>query len=343
MLKIETKTVLAFTIECEIGQEGRNSRVYKCYDSALDATLVVKKIKKSSFIDQERFFQESQILYNVEHPNIVSVQYASQDEDYIYIAMQYYPQGSLSCLMQTRFLTVKEIIKYARQITKGISHIHSKGFIHFDIKPDNILLSNDIAMLSDFGLAHYTNEFGLSEPSRLYLKQIPPEAINIEQTQYTYAYDVYQFGLTLYRMCVGNKEFNIQFDQFNNREQLDNAILKGQFPNRNKYPLHIPPKIKKIINKCLNISPDDRYQSVNDICNQLSNIDKNWLEWQYFENRSIKKWTKINEGHIISLEINHKGDSIARKLFNNNKERKISKYRIKKIKNRDILSFLRSY
>lgn len=123
------------------------------------------------------------------HPNVVQIQYACKDDKNVYIAMPFYKNGSLKSLMTKRMLTAREIIRYAIQFISGVAHIHSKGLLHLDIKPDNILLSdNDEALLSDFGLADYTRKkmiYTLQSPqSRAFL--MPPFSPRHEKGIYTF-------------------------------------------------------------------------------------------------------------------------------------------------------------
>jgi len=129
--------------------------------------------------------------------------------------MPYYAKGSIKILLSNRFLTVRQIIRYAIQFLTGLHNIHSKKLIHFDVKPDNILISdNDEAMLSDFGLAQPVNLLGIAGQDRLYNKQRPPEAFKYDH--FDLRYDIYQVGITLYRMCNGNDIFNNQFLKYTN-------------------------------------------------------------------------------------------------------------------------------
>ncbi|PWS22273.1 serine/threonine protein kinase, partial [Enterococcus faecium] len=88
-----------------------------------------------------------------------------------------YAKGSLKKLMSTRHLTVREIVVIGCQVASGLHNVHSKGLIHFDIKPDNILFSDrGEALLSDFGLTRPFNRSGHAEPFGLYGRMVPPEA-----------------------------------------------------------------------------------------------------------------------------------------------------------------------
>lgn len=114
--------------------------------------------------------------------------------------------------------------------------------------------------------------------------------------------DIYQSGLTMYRMCNGNDIWDEQLKQFGTN--LRDAILNGKFPNRKLYLPHIPLALRKIINKCIEVDPDKRYNSVLEIINALSVIDSN-LDWKYSENSGMESWTRIsaigNHQEVIEL------------------------------------------
>ena len=344
MLNVNTVAEVEFEFREEIGQEGQNSRVFRSYDSALDAELVIKRINKNSVANAATLFDEARVLYKSTQPYVVPIHYACQDNDFIYLAMPYFQKGSLAQLMSERFLTVREVIKFTCQFVSGLHNIHSKGLIHFDIKPDNILLSErNEALLSDFGLAKYTNSIGLAQPNLVYTKQLPPECLIANE--FTTAYDIYQVGLTIYRMCVGNEEFNSQFMSYTTAGVLDQArfvesLRTESFPDRNVYPEHIPEKLKAVISICLKTNPDDRYNAALEITNALSTIDEKLLDWQFEVNGNQKKWSKEFNGAIKYIAIED-GNSIAKRVPSTGRETNINQYCINNIGVRDLKRFFK--
>lgn len=298
MEKIYSPALVSFHKEKEIGQEGRNSRVYLAHDEYMDAQLVVKEIPNSE--DTQKLLREAQILYASSHPNVVQIQYACRDDNHVYIAMPFYKNGSLKSLMTKRMLTAREIIRYSIQFISGVAHIHSKGLLHLDIKPDNILISDhDEALLSDFGLADYTDENGWYQVTRHYIKHTTPEVWNDNGSFAGWAtvqFDIFQIGLTLYRMCVGDVVFNKQFETVyvSQKEFLDH-LTKKTFPNRSIVLPHIPEALMKIIYQCLEVDVDKRYNNVRSILNDLSKINYEGLDWQYTKTESGHQWNFENE------------------------------------------------
>ncbi len=342
------KALVSFEYSQEIGQEGRNSKVYLAKDKNLDGQIVIKEITKASF-DQdssELYFDEARKLYKSTHPNVVQVSYACEDDQNIYIAMPFYRNGSLKKLIESKNLTVREIIKYATEFLSGLHNIHSKNLIHTDIKPDNILLSNRYeALLSDFGLCQHLNLDGIAEIDKAYPKILPPEYFTPDQLA-DRKYDIYQAGLVLYMMCVGLQSFNQQFFSYYGKDSrtLVQAIVSGRFPIRDAHPPHIPKKLIAAINKCLKIQPNDRPNSALEIINALADIDGNILDWEYVidDQDSSKTWKKIVEGKIIQLRVMSDHSSEAIKIVND-KSTRIKAYCRNRIEVEDIREFLESH
>lgn len=342
------KALVSFKYENEIGQEGRNSRVYLATDENLDGEIVIKEMVKSSFDehDASAYFDEARKLYKSTHPNVVQVSYACEDKENIYIAMPFYKNGSLKKLIDSKNLTVREIIKYSTEFLSGLHNIHSKGLVHTDIKPDNILLSDRFeALLSDFGLAQKLNVDGLTEVNKAYPKILPPEYFSKDRI-IDRKYDIYQAGLVLYMMSVGLKSFNEQFFSYwgQNPDILITAITSGRFPIRDSHLPHIPKKLVTTINKCLKIQPIHRPNSALEIINALADIDGNLLDWQYSvdESTNVKIWSKSIDSKTYVLRVMTDHSSIATKNVND-KTTRITAYCKKRIDVDEIRNFLENY
>ena len=327
MIKPYQKAELTFDIINEIGQDGQNSKTYVSHDHQLNAEIVIKKLEKAKIDSPEDFFAESQELYASAHPNVVQIHYACFDEDHIYVAMPFYRKGSVKKLMADRHLTVREIIILGAQTLAGLHNIHSKNLIHFDIKPDNILISpQGEALLSDFGQAKQMNFSGVAAQDRLYGKMIPPEAI--EKDHFDRTFDIYQIGLTLYRMCNGNDHFNSQFAKYGPPNNFDRDafrfdIRNGKFPDRSSFEAHIPSTLRNVIKKCIEVEPANRYQSAVDVANAMANIDGKCLDWLFQPMPDKKVWTKNENGTKYELAVNAEYGSVCYKEVNGGARRRV--------------------
>lgn len=289
----------------EVGQEGKNSKVFRSHDKQLDAVIVTKHIEITKFVNPDDFFNEAKKLYDSSHPNVVPIKYACKDTDHIFLAMPFYKNGSLKKLIDSRTLTVREILRYSIQFLTGLNHIHVNNLIHFDIKPDNILISDsDEALVADFGLTKNMNNFGMSGIDQVYNFQAPPDAY--QQTQHSNVYDIYMAGVTIYRMCNGNNVFYNQVRKYPTTDDLKQAITSGAFPDRRDYLPHIPKKLRTVVNKAMRVDQTTRHQTVLELINELSVIDS-LLDWNFDTGQSGIEWTLDLDDKTfqVSLKINN--------------------------------------
>ncbi|MES3675893.1 serine/threonine-protein kinase [Halomonas elongata] len=347
MLKPLSTAEVNFHLGHEIGAEGRNSQVFRARDVQLDAELAIKKIEKARLGDVDEFFQEASLLYLSSHTNVVPIHYACQDDEHIYLAMPFFENGSLKGRMATGHLTVREIISYSTQFLSGLHNIHSKGLIHFDIKPDNILLSaRGEAMLSDFGLAKQTVFGGRAGQDRIYGKMTPPEAFNTDE--FTRHFDIYQVGLTIYRLAVGNSVFYEQFENFVengalNRHRFRHAVVNGQFPSCSQFPEHIPHRLITTIRTCLATPPQERFNSASEIVNSFADIEGELLDWRLSDQGGDREWTKTTGDRTLRLKVDAGGASEATRQIGGGQVRRVRDFCQQAISRADIKRFLREY
>ena len=296
---------LDFELRREIGQEGRNSRTYEAFDPQLNATIVVKQVARADFVDADEYFKEAQRLYEVRHPHVVPIHFACRTADNVCLVMPLYA-GSVQGILTHRHLTVREIVKYGLGFLSGLHHVHVRGLVHLDVKPSNILLDHaDRAALADFGLARIVDAHGLAEQDIMYRPHRAPESLT--GTKVGAPADIYQAGLTLYRMALGGTSLEEQWAKVSGDDQAAyKAVLRGELPNRSNgaFPAHIPAKLRGAIQRALQVDPDERFGTVLDLLGELAKVDQ-FLDWRYdTDANGMGIWRKssVNREHEITME-----------------------------------------
>ncbi len=315
----ETYSLICFEKTRDIGNtEGRNSKVYIARDKQLNAELVIKEI---SNLNTTEYFAESRMLYANQHPNIVPIQYASSIPGLTYLSMPYFPKGSLETLLKSRPISVRDILKYSIQILCALHAIHVNGLLHLDIKPTNILLDNaGNALLTDFGISKYMDPSdGVACASNVYNLHLYPEIILASSA--TIESDIYQLGLTIYRMCNGTKILETQAPTY---KDLKKAIIEGNFPERSYFLPHIPKSLRKIIVKSLSLNLDDRYHSALEMINALSKVDK-MLDWVRTDDEE-KPYYLNSQSRTIEISIDSNRITTKSRANGQASERKMNRF-----------------
>ena len=149
---------VAATLEYEKRQEigvgeGMNSKVYLAHDPQLGGQIVVKEVPISTFGNTvDTYFAEAQAMFASTHPNVVPVHYAGTAGSSICIAMPHFSRGSWAKQLAVGPSPVSTVVRIGQDVLAGLAHIHIGGYVHFDVKPSNILLSSTgRGVLSDFG------------------------------------------------------------------------------------------------------------------------------------------------------------------------------------------------
>tara|TARA_R110001606_G_scaffold249840_4_gene397750 strand:+ start:2913 stop:3938 length:1026 start_codon:yes stop_codon:yes gene_type:complete len=237
-------------------------------DRALGVRRAIKFVPPHNIKDPTNFYEEPRNLIALKHDNVIEIADAGKTADgRLYIAMEYYPNGSVSDLTGGAVVPLIDSIRYGADICRGLEYSHALGYVHRDIKPANIIIDNQgHARLSDFGLAVKVAVDGTASPYG-YLGHLAPEVITNNVTDKRT--DIYAVGVTLYRMVNGDAYLPMTIDP----DDLLEMIKEGTFPNRNQYRPFIPTGIRTVINTALNINPDNRYQNASELRHALERIN----------------------------------------------------------------------
>lgn len=261
-----------YDLEKRLGN-GAFGEVWLGNDRALGVQRAIKFVPPHKIKDPTNFYEEPQTLMTLKHDNVITVTDAGKTADgQLYIAMEYYPNGSISDMTKGGIVPLRQAINLAGDICRGLEYAHASGFIHRDIKPANIIVDNtNNARLSDFGLATKVSTDGTASPYG-YIGHLAPEVITDDITDKRT--DIYAVGVTLYRMINGDAYLPMAIDP----DELLEQIKNGTFPNRNSYRPFIPASIRTVINRSLNINPEDRFQTASELRHALEKI-KLFTHW----------------------------------------------------------------
>lgn len=318
---------------------GSFGETYKVLHTGLDQVWALKFSKKMNcYVEIQNVLTEAQVQVQFENDNIVKVydvdKYESNENLYIYIAMEYMSNGTLGSLMKTHFIPVKDAIDLFIKVLFALEYMHGQGYLHRDIKPDNILLDENYnPKLSDFGLSN-TFEECLKNPNG-YTTHLAPEWFQTMQSNVQT--DIYAAGMTLYRIINNYANWSqiIKNSKINKKD-----LIGGKLVSKIGFMPWIPDKITRIINKATNKEPNKRYKSITEFKNALSKLNilynwapvKNSLEW----NGVGTKYTyKIEKTHRPRL---NKWEVVIKK---NNRKFKIMLFDTKKEANNAMFEFIR--
>ncbi len=258
--------------------EGMNSCVFLALDPRIRRQIAVKEIAKANFgNDVNAYYQEARVMFEVEHPNIVPVQYVYDTADTIGLAMPYFRNGSLKPQIAAGPLPIKQVLKMAQGILHGVARIHRCGFLHFDLKPSNIFFTDtNEPMVADFGQSRRANAGTVRVP-RMYKWGIPPEVWDTQVG--TYESDIFQLGVLFYRSVNGDPAYQAQRAPIRSDADLRQKIIGGKFPDPKFFLPHVPKWLRTIIRKAMRTDPTDRFRSAIDFADALGRVSPG-LDWQ---------------------------------------------------------------
>jgi eukaryotic-like serine/threonine-protein kinase len=247
---------------------GAMATVYKARQLSLDRLVAIKVLPKKFMTSPqfvERFYAEGRAAAALNHPNIVQAYDVGQAGEYHYFVMEYVEGRTVyDDIVKNRKYPETEAIDVIIQVAEALNHAHSKGLIHRDVKPKNIMLSKEgTAKLADMGLARAISDKEAAEAEQGKAFGTPyyisPEQIRGELKIGPPA-DIYSLGATLYHMVTGN----VPFDGKNPSSVMHKHLKEQPVP-----PDHVNPKlsagISEVIEMMMAKSPKDRYANCADL------------------------------------------------------------------------------
>jgi serine/threonine protein kinase len=261
--------------------KGGMGTVYLARDLRLGRYVALKVLNASDLAYDDRrarFMREARSAAAVRHQNVATIYEVDETEDgQPFIVMEYCEGETLSQRIRRRPLDAAEFLSISRQIAAGLAAAHEQGIIHRDIKSANIIIEpNGVVKILDFGLAKSLpstisdqGDHGMESTAGHFFGTL--HFISPEQARGVTAdarSDLFSAGVVLYHMASGHLPFNADAPLM-----VLEKIRDGEPEPFLPMDPAFPPAASKIISKLLQKDPDDRYQSANDLCSDLNEID----------------------------------------------------------------------
>ena len=257
---------------------GGMGEVYRAHDSRLGRDVALKILPQSFALDVERlhrFEQETRAVAAFNHPGIVAIHDVGQHNGSPFLVSELLDGESLRNVLDRGALSQRKAIDYGVQIAQGLAIAHAKEIVHRDLKPENLFLTKDGRVkILDFGLAkavQKTGGFGpdsdgatltgaqtaagmvMGTASYMAPEQVRGESVDART-------DIFSFGAVLYEMLSGHRAF-----RRDTSAETMTAVLKDDPPELTDAQHPISPALERIVRRCLEKSPEQRFQSAKDL------------------------------------------------------------------------------
>ena len=291
-----------YKIEKKIG-EGGMAYVYEAKDKLLNRVVAVKVLRPEFVDDQEflkKFKREAEAVASLSHPNIVNVYDVGEDGKVHYIVMEYVNGKNLKEIIQEEgTLDEYTALDITKQIAMALGCAHKRGIIHRDIKPHNILISNEgrnIAKVADFGIAKAVSNSTMTNIGGVIgsVHYFSPEQAKGKFV--TNNADLYSLGIVLYEMLTGKLPFRGDTPVSIALQHINDDI---EFTEEEK--IRIPQSVRTIIKKLTEKNSADRYQTAEELIEDIEYIEKN-IDLDF-----IKEYDDFATKHIDERNLNTVG------------------------------------
>lgn len=248
--------------------------VYRAFDESLNRPVLIKKLHPQMAREDDirsRFEREAQACAQVKHPNIVDIYGFHVDPENTMLVLEFVEGLSLGELIAARqHLAWQIALAILHDVLKGLAYAHSKGVVHRDIKPDNILISEEgVAKVSDFGLATIEDAPRLTRQGMVVgtPAYMPPEQIN--GTEIDQRSDMFSLGATFYEALTGTSPFYAE-----NFSEIMKKVL-NTYPQKPSVVIKdIPTELDQIILRLLEKQPTRRYASADHALQDVRSLAK---------------------------------------------------------------------
>ncbi|HEV8375030.1 MAG TPA: protein kinase [Candidatus Polarisedimenticolia bacterium] len=279
------KTFKNYTVEEVLGKGGMGV-VYRARDTRLGRPVALKVLRSEVVQDPDRrrrFIQEARAASAVNHPAIAQIYDIEESEDTTFITMEFVDGATVRQLMERNELDLSSALEVAVSVADGLARAHEAGIVHRDIKSDNVMVTRDgHPKILDFGLAKLLDADADSDPSASRLETVtrtqagmilgtiqymsPEQARGFPADRRS---DVFSFGVLLYEMASGSLPFK-------GASVLDtlHAIAYLETQPITTLKANLPYSLQKVIDRCLQKKPEDRYQDMRETVVDLKKVKR---------------------------------------------------------------------
>jgi hypothetical protein len=267
-----------YEILAELGAGGMGE-VYRARDASLGREVAIKVLPPLFSGDPERlrrFLQEAQAAAALDHPNILAIYYVGEHDHAPFIVSELLKGATIRDRLQDGPLPLRKASDYAVQIARGLAAAHDKGIVHRDLKPDNVFVTDDGRVkILDFGVAKLTRDDAPSDSTRTVhtgmgtvlgtVGYMSPEQVRGQVVDGRS--DLFSLGALLYEMVSGRRAFHK-----GTTADTMSAVLKEDPPELTAGERGLPPVVDRIIRRCLEKNPQERFQSARDLAFALEDL-----------------------------------------------------------------------
>jgi eukaryotic-like serine/threonine-protein kinase len=277
-----------YRILSKIGAGGMGE-VYLAQDTKLDRRVALKILPADLASNRERmgrFIREAKSAAALNHPNIATVHEIGESEGVNFIAMEFIDGVTLRDHIHRERTELRKLLRYLQHAAEGLAKAHAAGIVHRDLKPDNIMITRDgHAKILDFGLAKLIEQppIPAGDSSEVATAVIPqhstpgaimgtvgymsPEQAQGKTKEIDQRSDIFSFGCILFEAATGQKPFE--------GESVIKSLHKVVYepaPAIAELNPAAPPEMQRIVRRCLEKDPDDRYQSIREVAIELKHF-----------------------------------------------------------------------
>ena len=280
-----------YAVTRELGRGGM-ATVYLARDTKHNRDVAVKVVLPivASMLGADRFLREIELVAQLRHPHIVPLFDSGKADGALYYVMPYEPGLSLrERLNREHMLPPAEVIVLLRDICDALSYAHAQGVIHRDIKPDNVLLSGNHALVADFGIAKAARDAALQRDADAGTTLGTPMYMAPEQmlgdADIDHRVDIYAVGALAYELLAGHPPFtDVRRNRFLARLRDTPTPLTQRHPG-------VSAALSDVVMRCLHTRPSDRWQTADELLKQLESLSVTLHSAN--ESRRRRRWNRI--------------------------------------------------